>query len=112
MGCCDYFNIKLSKSGGLRTALKILAVAEAAGIGCMMGCRIETRLGLSAAAHLVSARPDIRFADLDGHMMLTEDPILGGASYNGGEISLPETPGHGADVDPAFLDRCEKVTIK
>lgn len=112
MGCCDYFNIKLSKSGGLHTALKINAVAEGAGIPCMMGCRIETRLGLSAAAHVVSARPNIRFADLDGHFMLTEDPVTGGASYNVGEINLPEIPGHGADVDPAFLGRCEKVTVK
>jgi L-alanine-DL-glutamate epimerase-like enolase superfamily enzyme len=112
MGCCDYFNIKLSKSGGLHTALKINAIAEGAGIRCMMGCRIETRLGLSAAAHLVSARPNIRFADLDGHLMLTEDPITGGASYDIGEINLPETPGHGADIDPAFLGRCERTTVK
>jgi len=109
--CCDYFNIKLSKSGGLHTALKINAIAEGAGIPCMMGCRIETRLGLSAAAHLVSARPNIQFADLDGHFMLAEDPIVGGATYDVGEIRLPETPGHGADIDPSFLERCERVTV-
>ena len=112
MGCCDYFNIKLSKSGGLNTALKINAIAEAAGIPCMVGCMSETRLGLSAAAHLVSARSNIRYADLDGHMMLAEDPVIGGAMYDVGTITLPDTPGHGADLAPDFLDRCECRVIK
>ena len=76
MGCCDYFNIKLSKSGGLHTALKINAIAEAAGIPCMVGCMTETRLALTAAAHLVSARYNIKYADLDGNLMLQHDPCL------------------------------------
>ena len=112
MGCCDYFNIKLAKSGGIHTALKINAIAEGAGIICMVGCMMETRLGLTAAAHIVSARFNIKFADLDGYLMLKEDPIIGGAQYNIGKIDLPDTPGHGADVDPAFLKRCECITIK
>jgi L-alanine-DL-glutamate epimerase-like enolase superfamily enzyme len=112
MGCCDYFNIKLAKSGGIHNALKINAIAEGAGIACMIGCMSETRLGLSAAAHLASATSNIKFADLDGYMMLTEDPIVGGARYNAGEIDLPESPGHGADIDPAFLKHCEGVIIE
>jgi L-alanine-DL-glutamate epimerase-like enolase superfamily enzyme len=112
MGCCDYFNIKLAKSGGIHTALKINAIAEGAGIICMVGCMTETRLGLTAAAHIVSARPNIKFADLDGHLMLKEDPVIGGAQYNVGEINLPDTPGHGADIDPDFLKRCECTTVK
>ena len=112
MGCCDYFNIKLAKSGGIHTALKINVIGESAGIPCMVGCMTETRLGLSAAAHLVSARSNIIFADLDGFLFLQEDPIIGGAKYNVGEINLPDTPGHGADIDPDFLKRCELTTIK
>ena len=112
MGCCDYFNIKLSKSGGLHTALKINAIAESAGISCMVGCMTETRLGLTAAAHLVSALSNIKFADLDGHMMLKEDPIIGGCQYNIGAINLPDIPGHGADIDPDFLKQCDCVQIK
>jgi L-Ala-D/L-Glu epimerase len=112
MGCCDYFNIKLAKSGGIHTALKINAVGESAGIPCMVGCMTETRLGLTAAAHLVSACSNIIYADLDGHLFLQEDPIIGGAEYNVGEITLPDTPGHGADIDPDFLKRCETITIK
>jgi len=112
MGCCDYFNIKLAKAGGLHTALKINAIAEGAGIPCMVGCMMETRLGLSAAAHLVSARPNIRYADLDGYLALKDDPIIGGAQYNIGEITLPERPGHGADVDLDYLQRCECLSVK
>jgi len=112
MGCCDYFNIKLAKSGGIHTGLKINAVAESAGIHCMVGCMTETRLGLSAAAHLVSARPNIKYADLDGYLFLKDDPIIGGAEYKVGEIHLPDTPGHGADVDPDFLKGCECITVK
>jgi L-alanine-DL-glutamate epimerase-like enolase superfamily enzyme len=112
MGCCDYFNIKLSKSGGLHTALKINAIAEAAGITCMVGCMTETRLALTAAAHLVSAKNNIKYADLDGNLMLELDPVIGGAEYNAGEIRLPDTPGHGADIDPDFLNQCECVTVK
>lgn len=112
MGACDLFNIKLAKSGGIHTALKINAIAESAGISCMLGCMTETRLGLSAAAHLVSARPNICYADLDGHYFLAEDPIIGGAVWNVGEITLPNEPGHGADVDPAFLERCELFTVE
>lgn len=112
MGCCDYFNIKLAKSGGIHTALKINAVAEAAGIRCMVGCMMETRLALTAAAHFVSSRPNICYADLDGYMSHKEDPIIGGAEYSVGEITLPDSPGIGASVDPGFLRRCECISIK
>jgi L-alanine-DL-glutamate epimerase-like enolase superfamily enzyme len=110
-GCCDFLNIKLAKSGGIRTALKIDAVAEACGARCMLGCMLETRLGLTAAAHLVSARPNIRYVDLDSHFQLKEDPILGGARWERGVVELPTEPGIGAEVDPGFLERCERVTV-
>jgi len=83
MEACDYLNIKLAKSGGIHTALKINAIAEAAGVSCMMGCMSETRLGLTAAAHVVSARPNIRFADLDSADMLSADPVIGGFDLTG-----------------------------
>lgn len=111
-GCCDYFNIKLAKSGGIHNALKINSIAEATGIRCMVGCMMETRLGLTAAAHLVSSRQNIQYADLDGHFALKEDPIIGGAQYNIGEINLPDSPGHGADIDPDFQKRCERVRVE
>jgi len=110
-GCCDYLNIKLAKSGGIHTALRINAVAEASGAKCMLGCMLETRLGLTAAAHLVSARPNIRYVDLDSYLQLREDPIIGGASWDGSTITLPDGPGIGAEMDPVFLERCERTTV-
>ena len=102
----DYFNIKLAKSGGIAMALKINAIAEAAGIKCMTGCFGESRLGLSAAAHLAMARPNIHFIDLDSAYYFIEDPVVGGMSYkqNGPEIVLPDTPGLGAEFDPDALE--------
>ncbi len=110
-GCCDYLNIKLAKSGGIHTALKISAVAEASGSKCMLGCMMETRLGLTAAAHLAAARPNIRYLDLDSHLHLKQDPIVGGGRWQGATIALPDDPGIGAAVDPAFLASCAQATF-
>ncbi|GAB3991061.1 dipeptide epimerase [Spirosoma daeguense] len=107
----DYFNIKLSKSGGIFEALKINAIAEAAGIPCMIGCMSESRLGLTANAHFASARQNVRFYDLDGCFEHADDPVYGGITYDGYQIELPETPGIGAEVDSAFLKRMPSVTI-
>ncbi|HSJ55788.1 MAG TPA: enolase C-terminal domain-like protein, partial [Anaerolineae bacterium] len=111
-GACDYLNIKLAKCGGLGTALKIDAVAQAAGVRCMVGCMWETRLALSANAHLVSARPNIAFADLDGCTGHAFDPVQGGITYDGGRIELPDTPGHGADIEDEFLQGLEHFTTE
>ncbi len=97
-------------AGGIHNARKINA--EGAGIQYMLGCMAETRLGLSAAAHLVSARPNIVFADLDTAFLHAQDPVIGGITYDRGKITLPDAPGHGADVDAAFFERMEKVSIK
>jgi len=111
MGACDIFNIKMAKSSGIHTALKINAIGEGAGIKCMVGCMDETRLALTAAAHLVSARPNIVFADLDSHLFLSEDPVVGGMIEKNGVITLPDTPGHGADIPEEKLNTYESITI-
>lgn len=106
---CDYFNIKLMKAGGIANSLKISHVAEGANIRAMVGCMLETRLALTAAAHLMAARKNIIFADLDGNTSHTLDPITGGMEVRGGSITLPESPGLGADIDPAFLKSLRRV---
>jgi len=111
MGACDLFNIKLAKAGGIRTAVKIDAIAQAAGIPCMVGCMLETRLGLSAAAHFVSAHPNVKYVDLDSAFALAEDPVKGGIAYDGGLVRLPDAPGHGADIEPGFLAGLESITV-
>ncbi len=106
---CDYFNIKLMKAGGISHSLKIAHIAEAANIRAMVGCMLETRLGLTAAAHLMTAKKNIVFADLDGNIPHTIDPILGGMEVKGGEIALPDSPGLGVDIDPVFLKKLRRI---
>lgn len=110
----DYFNIKLGKAGGIHTALKINAIAEAAGCRCMIGCFAETRLALTAAAHLAVARPNIAFLDLDSAYKHQQDPVLGGLVYDdkvGGLLHLPDSPGHGAAFDENFFDPQSHIAI-
>ena len=110
---CDYINIKLSKAGGIHEALRIHDVCQRGNIPNMLGGMLESRLAVSAKAHLALACPNIQFFDLDTSLMgHLEDPVLGGVQYNGMVISTPQTPGIGADVDPAFLQQCEKVRVE
>ena len=105
-GAADYLNIKLAKSGGIHTALRINAVAEAAGSKCMIGCFGESRLALGAAAHLVLAKPNIVFLDLDSALDFKTDPVIGGMRYDkevGGLIHITDEPGHGASFDESAL---------
>jgi L-alanine-DL-glutamate epimerase-like enolase superfamily enzyme len=74
----------------------------------MLGCMIETRLGLTAAAHVHGATRNIVFADLDGYFEHTFDPIVDGMTVKDGMITLPEKPGLGTDVDPAFLKKLKR----
>lgn len=108
----DYFNIKLSKSGGIFEALKINAIAEAAGIPCMIGCMSESRLGLTANAHFAAARQNVQFYDLDACFEHATDPVMGGITYTGYQIDLPDAPGLGAEVDANFLKKCTKKQVQ
>jgi L-alanine-DL-glutamate epimerase-like enolase superfamily enzyme len=112
MGACDYFNIKLSKSGGINTGLKIISIAEAAGIKSQVGCMSESRLALTALAHIVMARKSIVHFDMDSALMLSQDPVIAGIQYlENGEIVLPENIGIGADIDENYLKQMEKIVI-
>lgn len=96
----DILNIKLMKSSGLYPAVKINAIAEAAGINCMLGCMLETRVAITAAASLVAAKRNITEADLDSFMYCQEsDVIKGGFDINGDIITLSDKPGLGIDIN-------------
>ncbi len=113
LGACDFFNIKLAKSGGIRNALRIVAVAEAAGIPSQVGCFSETRLGITALAHLALARRSIHHYDMDSFLMLAEDPIEGGVNYQpGGRISVPEKPGLGIHIPEARMSKMEGTLLE
>lgn len=109
---CEYLNIKFAKSGGILEAQKIHEVALQTGTKCMIGSMLESRIGLSANLHFALASPNIIFFDLDtcllGHLI---DPVIGGLTFNGFTLSIPDTPGIGADADPRFLMNCEKWHI-
>ena len=106
---CDTFNIKLMKAGGILNSVRIAHIADAANIRCMVGCMLDSKIALTAAAHVVASQKNIIYADLDGNADHVIDPIVGGMTVKSGVISLPETPGLGVDVDPAFLKKMAKV---
>ncbi|MCK4307060.1 dipeptide epimerase [candidate division WOR-3 bacterium] len=95
---CDIFNIKLMKSGGIREASKIANIAESAGIPCMLGCMVETRIGVGAATHLALALKNIKYADLDGHLFLKEDIVEGGVITEKGIDRVTSEPGIGVKL--------------
>lgn len=95
VGLVDGINIKLCKSGGLREAFKMIAVARAHKMKIMIGCMVETSVGITAAAHLASL---VDYADLDGNVLISDDPYRGVTLQNGC-LKLSNKPGLG--VEPA-----------
>jgi L-alanine-DL-glutamate epimerase and related enzymes of enolase superfamily len=95
MRAADLVNIKLMKAGGIHNALKINAMAESNGIECMIGCMIESKLGVTAAAHFGAGKLNVTRADLDPVVLLAEDPVEGGAVFEGSKIILGDEPGLG-----------------
>ena len=91
----DLVNIKLMKTGGLRNALAICDLAETYGVECMIGCMLEAKVSVTAAVHLAAAKQVITKVDLDGPVLCSEDPVEGGAVFDGRLITLTEEPGLG-----------------
>lgn len=91
----DLVNIKLMKCGGLTNALRIAAAAEICGVECMIGCMLEAKISVNAAVHLACAKKIITKIDLDGPVLCSEDPILGGAVFDEQRITVSDEPGLG-----------------
>jgi L-alanine-DL-glutamate epimerase-like enolase superfamily enzyme len=93
----DGINIKLMKCGGIGEALRMIHVARAHGMKIMLGCMVETSLAITAAAQIA---PLVDFVDLDGNLLITNDPFVG-AEVREGKLLLPAEPGLGVrDRDP------------
>jgi len=109
---CEYLNIKFAKSGGILEAQKIHEEALQKGVKCMIGSMLESRIALSANLHFALASPNVVFFDLDtcllGHLV---DPVIGGLTYNGYFLTVPDNIGIGADADETFLKQCESWLI-
>jgi len=101
----DYINIKLMKTGGIRNALRICSLAETHGVECFLGCMMESKISVTAAAHLACARSIITRCDLDSPSLCSEDPVDGGIEIDGPWLKVSEKPGLGIDkVDGIIWD--------
>ena len=109
---CDYFNIKLGKSGGIFKALKMARMAEAANIHLQVGAMVESRLAMTAFAHYALCSPMIEHYDFDTALMFIEDPVTGGIVYEkNGVVKVPEAIGLGATIDEGWLKKMEKIVL-
>jgi L-alanine-DL-glutamate epimerase-like enolase superfamily enzyme len=92
------FNIKLMKCGGVRSALRIAAIAEAAGVELMWGCMDESVISIAAALHAALASPATRYLDLDGSLDLARDVVDGGFVIENGVMRTTDAPGLGVTL--------------
>jgi L-alanine-DL-glutamate epimerase-like enolase superfamily enzyme len=96
-GLLDGVVVKLMKTGGLREALRTIAVARALDMRVMLSCMVESSVGVTAAAHLA---PLCDYVDLDGPLLIANDPFEG-IRYEGATITLPDLPGIGVTRRPS-----------
>lgn len=87
-------NVKLVKAGGIRPAFAALVAAKRAGYPCQLGCNVETSVGIAGALQLLSL---LDHADLDGNVLLRDDPFEGIEPHDG-RLETPEAPGLGVQV--------------
>ncbi|GLB60933.1 dipeptide epimerase [Cytobacillus sp. NCCP-133] len=105
----DLINIKLMKSGGIYQAQIINQLAEVCGVECMVGSMIETRIGITAAAHFAASKKNITRFDFDAPLMMAKEVVDGGIRYSGRKIILPSDPGLGIR-DVLFTENKQELT--
>lgn len=91
VGAYDGVNVKLDKCGGIQQALKMIDVAQSLGLKTMLGCMVSSSVSVTAAAHL---SPLVNYADLDGNLLIANDPFSG-VLVRKGKLILPDSPGLG-----------------
>jgi L-alanine-DL-glutamate epimerase-like enolase superfamily enzyme len=102
----------VGKAGGLFTAYEIVKLADKANMQMQVGAFLESRLGMTASAHLALCSDNIIHCDFDTPLMFAEDIVSGGLTYHEkGVMKVPDTPGLGASIEQSYLDKLEKVII-
>jgi L-Ala-D/L-Glu epimerase len=104
----DGINIKLVKCGGLREGLKMAHIARACGMKIMIGCMIESSVLITAAAHLT---PLLDYADLDGNLLIKDDPFRGVQIDKQAKLLLPLCAGIGVEVEGSEEGRILKGEV-
>lgn len=100
---CAAINIKLMKSGGLENAKSIYTIAKAAGMKLMVGCMLESPIGIAAMASFAVSKPEIILVDLDAICLIRTNPILGGMTLQKNVLTLNDKPGLGIEgIDHGF----------
>jgi L-alanine-DL-glutamate epimerase-like enolase superfamily enzyme len=87
----DAINVKLAKSGGVREAVRMIHAARALGLRVMLGCMVESQLGVAPAAAIASLAD---WVDLDGHLLLADEPYTG-LRFEDGRVLPGDGPGLG-----------------
>ncbi|HLL50426.1 MAG TPA: dipeptide epimerase [Thermomicrobiales bacterium] len=103
----DLVNIKLMKTGGILNALRLNAIAEAAGISAQVGTMVESSIASAAGLHTAIAMANVKTVEMGGPLMLAEDIGDARAWYQHDLVSVPDAPGLGIDVD---VDRVRRFS--
>ncbi len=109
---CDMFNLKLGKSSGLAGAKKIIILAEKNKMKLQVGGFMESKITMTANAHLALSSKNILHCDFDTPLMFSEDPVSAGIIYKDkGLVEVPNTTGLGAWIEKEKLEKMENVVI-
>lgn len=91
----DLVNVKLAKTGGPAEAIRLAAEARASDVGLVVGCMMESAVGVASAASLAAAVGPTAVHDLDAGLWLRSSPVVGGLAYAGDRAVLADAPGLG-----------------
>jgi muconate cycloisomerase len=116
-GAADVFSVKIAQSGGLFAAVRVQAIADAAGIALYGGTMLEAGIGTIASAHVFATFSELAFGtELFGPLLLTEEILTEPIAFNDFALIVPDTPGLGVTLDEDRLgffrrDRVSRPTI-